>query len=71
MSTSITAERRHLEDLLVRSSLVTGSAPSLSNLKTQFDAKRASNEERLFRVLRESYPDMQDHEISSLIQQYQ
>lgn len=71
MSDSMASDRRHLEDMLTQSTRATSmSAPSLSTLKGQFEARRMSNEQRLMQVLRESYPEMNEMQISALMQQY-
>eukprot|EP01039_Chlorochromonas_danica_P000758 gene758-822_t len=70
-SDSIAQDRRDLEDFMRKSGRQSSqSAPSLASLKSQFEARRLSNEQRLAHVLRESFPEMSQPEIDDLLQSY-
>lgn len=71
MSDSIAQDRRDLEDFMRKSARQSSqSAPSLASLKSQFEARRLSNDQRLAHVLRESFPEMSQPEIDDLLQSY-
>lgn len=69
---AMSADRRHLEDLLVRNGhFATSSVPSLSTLQNQFASRKQSNQERLTQLLRESHPELKETEIKELMRKYQ
>ena len=59
MTNSMSSERQELENFAMGMS--TTSAPagsSLDRLKLQFETKRKQSEERLIRLLKEAYPNL-------------